>query len=486
MKNLFTLLFALFLTGAVSAQPFWTETFGTTCQPRGNQAYTGPNGAWTITSTGANQPYGNDFYINDRIMYNGVGSCAIGNAINCQPSPNNSLHIGGKAIALVNIPVDSASYWTGFYCSFGLCATTNRRAESPTINCSGKTSIVADFLYYEGGDNANGGANGDATMWYSADNGTNWTKISELAKTPRSCSGTMYGVFTAFTVNLPSSADNNPNVKIGFNWTNNDVSGGTDPSFAVDSIRLSGSGSVVVPPVAAITSQGTASGCAPIYLSLSDNSTGNPTSWKWTFTGATPSSSTLQNPGVVQWSNGGQYSIKLKVTNSAGSDSTTLTNFVTVQAAPPTPTITRSNDTLCSSYDASYTSYQWYQGLNPIPGATNPCIKITQAGNYNLSVKNSNNCEVAVGITVGVNSYTAKNTISLFPSPANDAVTITGNWQTGTGVVSLYDILGNKVKEELIGLDQRLTYNIKGLSQGVYFIQIQNEKGTWTGRLVKE
>jgi len=38
---------------------------------------------------------------------------------------------------------------------------------------------------------------------------------------------------------LPASANNNPNVKIGFRWINNDDGDATDPSFAVDDIVLS-------------------------------------------------------------------------------------------------------------------------------------------------------------------------------------------------------------------------------------------------------
>jgi hypothetical protein len=46
------------------------------------------------------------------------------------------------------------------------------------------------------------------------------------------------GLWTAFSMTLPASADNNPNVRIGFRWVNNADGTGTDPSFAVDDIAL--------------------------------------------------------------------------------------------------------------------------------------------------------------------------------------------------------------------------------------------------------
>ncbi|HET6990316.1 MAG TPA: T9SS type A sorting domain-containing protein, partial [Bacteroidia bacterium] len=117
-------------------------------------------------------------------------------------------------------------------CGFGYCSVTNKRVQSPIINCTGHSSIIATFLYYEGSEAAD-----DATFVYSADGGTTWTTIDPLAKTTTSCAAPA-GTWNTITVSLPASANNNAMVKIGFNWTNN-ASGGTDPSCAFDDITLS-------------------------------------------------------------------------------------------------------------------------------------------------------------------------------------------------------------------------------------------------------
>jgi PKD repeat protein len=58
----------------------------------------------------------------------------------------------------------------------------------------------------------------------------------------------------------------------------------------------------------------------------------DPTSWQWDFPGGTPSSSPLQNP-AVQYNTAGVYDVTLTVTNSAGTDSKTITGNVTVVPA---------------------------------------------------------------------------------------------------------------------------------------------------------
>jgi PKD repeat protein len=67
-------------------------------------------------------------------------------------------------------------------------------------------------------------------------------------------------------------------------------------------------------------------------LQFRDLSAGIPTSWQWTFTGGSPSNSTIQNP-VVTYPIPGLYTVKLRVTNSFGSDSLTKVNYVRVRGA---------------------------------------------------------------------------------------------------------------------------------------------------------
>jgi PKD repeat protein len=66
-------------------------------------------------------------------------------------------------------------------------------------------------------------------------------------------------------------------------------------------------------------------GTAPLTVYFKDRSTGSPTSWGWDFGDGTYS--TLQNPKHT-YSAAGKYTVKLTVTNAAGSTSTTKYNYI--------------------------------------------------------------------------------------------------------------------------------------------------------------
>jgi hypothetical protein len=232
MKKIYSLTALLFLGLAAHSQVFWTENFGTGCN-RGQlaSAFTGTNGTWTIGSTGTNDPYANNWYVSATCAGTGAGNCT--GSCSSSSTTNQTLHVSNVAVAALGVAADTgASYFSGGLCGFGYCAVTNTRAQSPLINCTAKLNITATFLYVENGD----AAIDDATFVYSADGGTTWSTINPLAKTTGTCSAA--GQWTSITIALPVSADNNANVKIGFNWTNNDDGVGTDPSFAVDDITL--------------------------------------------------------------------------------------------------------------------------------------------------------------------------------------------------------------------------------------------------------
>lgn len=230
MKKLLLIL-SLFSFTVCNAQ-FWTESFTTAGCNNGNPAagYTSANGAWTVSNTGINDSYADIWYVSSRGNNTGAGNCATG----CLPPFNSTLHVGNADLSALGVGPDSAvTYLTGVFCSsFSVCSTTHKRVESPVINCTAQSGISISFIYIEGGE----ASDDDATLWYSSDGGSTWTQIDPLAKT--TVCATSSGIWTSFTTTLPVSANNNANVKIGFQWTNDNDGTGSDPSFAVDDIAL--------------------------------------------------------------------------------------------------------------------------------------------------------------------------------------------------------------------------------------------------------
>ena len=80
-------------------------------------------------------------------------------------------------------------------------------------------------------------------------------------------------------------------------------------------------------PVAAFSASPT-SGKTPLNVKFTDKSTGSPTSWKWNFGDGT--NSTAKNP-VHKYSKSGKYTVSLTVKNEKGSNSKTMSGYITVK-----------------------------------------------------------------------------------------------------------------------------------------------------------
>ncbi|MEO5642552.1 MAG: PKD domain-containing protein [Bacteroidia bacterium] len=389
----FLLLFSLFLSASIHAQVFWTEDFGIGCdQNQVPASYIGPNGAWSVTLPSANGTSANDWFISATEAGMGAGNCGDG-CISNGALTNRTLHVGSDAIGFCFTGDCGASYNAGP--SSG-AAVTDIRAESPTINCTGQTSITLSFSYMEAGASPSD----DATVWYF--DGATWAQLTNPPATNNAgCGG--QGKWTAFSASLPASADNNPNVKIGFRWVNNDDGAGTDPSFAVDDITLSIG--IINPPATSFTASAT-SVCIGDAVDFTDNSTGAPTSWSWTFPGGTPSTATTQNVTGVTWTTAGSYTVMLTATNANGSTSATQT--ITVNPSPNI-IVTASPSTICvgqnSTLNASgAATYLWNPGaLTGAAVVVSPAVTTT----YTVTGTSAAGCTNFAQVTVNVQSCTA-------------------------------------------------------------------------------
>ncbi len=391
-KNLFLAVLCCISFSFVNAQVFWTETFTNGCTTN-CQTFTGTNGTWTISSTGTNGAKANTWFFSCAENGNAAGSCGTG----C--GNDASMHVGNIA----------GSPAAAFFCPGGDCGAaydatnaqvvTNKRAESPTINCTGKSTITVSFNYMEKGQ----GTADDATFWYY--DGNTWAQLNALAKTATGCAP--QGTWTAKTIALPASANNNANVKIGFNWTNDGDGVGHDPSIAVDDITLSVPAGGNAPVAAFTISDNTI--CQNSCITFTDQSTNTPTSWSWTFAGGNPSSSSSQNPGTICFSTSGTYSVTLIATNAFGSNSTsqsiTVFGLPTANAGVDTNLCFNSAIQLNASGGTSYT-WSPTTGLNNSTSAT-PTATPTATTTYTVTVSNANGCTAIDAVIVIVNSLPA-------------------------------------------------------------------------------
>ncbi len=144
------------------------------------------------------------------------------------------------------------------------------------------------------------------------------------------------------------------------------------------------------------------SGCAPILVEYSDQSTGNPTKWSWDLGNGT--FSTLQNPSAA-YLTPGTYTVKLTVTNASGANTKTVTNHITVASAPIVNFKANDSGAFCPDKVIQFQNLStpgttggmsclWDFGDGNTSTQMNPSHKYISAGNYNvtLSVTNDANC----------------------------------------------------------------------------------------------
>jgi len=153
-------------------------------------------------------------------------------------------------------------------------------------------------------------------------NGSDWTQIKSMDTWPTSDQW-----FTWETTDVSTYMQSNGTMVVnwcGCSQNSNNYSQYTD----VMRIRLELVGGGPQPPVADFSGSPT-SGNAPLTVNFTDLSTNNPTSWDWDF--GDGGSSTAQNPSH-EYTSAGDYTVSLTATNSAGQDTETKTDYISVTA----------------------------------------------------------------------------------------------------------------------------------------------------------
>jgi PKD repeat protein len=232
--------------------------------------------------------------------------------------------------------------------------------------------------------------------------------------------------------------------------------------------------------------------CEKQCIDFTDLSTNNPTSWQWNFAGATPSTSTDQNPIGICYNSYGSFDVTLIACNNAGCDTLLLPGFIN-EYQIPAPTITQSGDTLFSS---PAVSYQWYSvdsGL--IIGATNYNYIPTYIGSFYVIVTDTIGCEGASNTIVitGVNDfYTSNILMEIIPNPFSDAVSLNLHFINSNNkkvVVEIKNILAQAVYVSEI-IKEKNTYSktidLSFLNEGIYFVEVKVDDDRLIKKIVKQ
>jgi len=247
--------------------------------------------------------------------------------------------------------------------------------------------------------------NGDGDQDGGEDNLSGWTMTLYSGS---DCSGTPLGsdetnasgnvVFTGLEAGTYSVKET---PKDG--WTNSTALCQQVTIDAGESATLNFGNLFCILPTAAFSATPT-SCCAPLTVTFTDQSTGNPTSWSWDF--GDGNNSTDKNPPPHQYANAGTYNVTLTVSNACGSDDETKAEYITANQGP-TADFSADVQSCCAPLEVTFSdnstagdhsiiSWEWDldgDGVYETSGQ-GPHSKTYAAGTYSVSlnVTDSHGC----------------------------------------------------------------------------------------------
>ena len=294
---------------------------------------------------------------------------------------NNSPTTWARSATVGNAPTAGNSM---FFNNFNYNDSDDDQVRMPGANLNGFSTAQLQFDVAYAPYNTN---NFDGLeVLVSTNCGATWTSIYSKSSTTLATAPATTASFVPTaaqwrteTINLTPYVGNS---KVILSFKN---LSGYGNNLYVDNINLTG---VVlsVPPVASFTPSATTI-CAGQSVTFTNTSTGNPTSYAWTFQGGNPATSTATSP-TVSFATAGTYTVSLIATNASGSNTATQTIVVNAN-----PTVTASNQTICAGGTATIQAagtpsggvYSWSNG-SAVPSITvTPTTTTTYTVTYTVN-----------------------------------------------------------------------------------------------------
>lgn len=293
---------------------------------------------------------------------------------------NNSPTTWARSATVGNAPTAGNSM---FFNNFNYNDSDDDQMKMPGANLIGFSTAQLQFDVAYAPYNAN---NFDGLeVLVSTNCGATWTSVYMKSNTTLATAAATTASFVPTatqwrteTVNLTPYVGNS---KVIVSFKN---LSGYGNNLYVDNINLTGV-QQSLPPVASFTASSTTI-CAGQSVTFTNTSTGNPTSYAWSFPGGNPTTSTATSP-TVSFVNSGTYTVSLTATNASGSNTATQTIVVNAN-----PTVTASNQTICSGSSATLQvsgtpmggTYSWSNGETSSSITVTPTATTTYTVTYTL------------------------------------------------------------------------------------------------------
>jgi PKD repeat protein len=234
-----------------------------------------------------------------------------------------------------------------------------------------------------------------------------------------------------------------------------------------------------------------------------DESINEPDIWNWALSGATPPSSSLQNPKIV-YNRKGNFNVVLGSSNSAGTGSKVKSKYITVNERITAPNANFSfdksvvivGDSVAFTDISTNTPTQWSWLLTTATdtissNSQNPVITFTKNGVYSVKLIASNTAGsneiikadvITVSNITGLKDHGIITDAKLFPNPTSDKITYDFTLESTQNLeFNLIDNLGRTIKTLLTKRTttgrNELTFSTLALQNGLYRIIIKSDLG---------
>lgn len=199
----------------------------------------------------------------------------------------------------------------------------------------------------------------------------------------------------------------------------------------------------------------------------------------------------LDNPNISNPTASPNTTTSYTVTGIVAGCTTSDVILVTVNPNPIVPTVSPVGIEIQSS---PAFAYQWNFNGVPIVGGTFQNQFPGNAGNYTVTVYNANGCSATSApytvTTVGLNSASIDNTVTIYPNPAVNNALLTINAEVNeSAMVLLYNNIGELISEEKISLtvgSNQKNISLENLAVGIYTVKVTGNEINAVKVLVKK
>lgn len=228
--------------------------------------------------------------------------------------------------------------------------------------------------------------------------------------------------------------------------------------------------------------------CSGGQVQFTDESTGNPTSWSWTFEGGNPTTSNLQHP-LVTYAEPGTFDVLLSVSGGTNSNSTNIPDMIQVN---PFPDVTLMPFEMVCEYwnpfllEGGLPVGGVYSGDGVENGIFYPAT--AGAGTHVITytyLDPVTGCEDAAENTIVVDMCAGilehgTDFFRMYPNPSKGELYIELT-QPGNYLLQITNILGAIVYEQ--SLLESATIHLEGIESGLYTVTISDGTSSLTRKL---